>query len=369
MAKRRWLVTLCICILVLFGLAAYKYTQIKAAIAFGESFPEPSASVEAATVQKSFTKNTINTIGEIIAPRTIDLRNELAGRIAVINVESGHSVKKGDVLLQLDIAEENARLKAAQANVNLAELELQRVQKLLKNKTVSQDSVDQSQAKFDIARANVNELVAIIAKKTLKAPFDAIAGLHEFDPGEYIESNTHIVTLVGITDFSWVDFNVPLGQTSLNIGSEIQVTLPSLNNKQVEALVIAKDSIISVASRNLRYRAKIFTNHTIPANSIVRIAIPSAPKAIFQVPAIALLKDGLGSYVFILAPENSGKNYRAQRRSVIIDSQNEQSIAILKGLNAGDLIATHGAFKLRHNLLTYIKERLKDSDDQQAITQ
>lgn len=361
MNKRRWLITLCACALLFLALATFKYTQIKAAIAFGESFPEPSATVEAIIASPSLSDNSIHTIGEVIAPRSVDLRNELAGRIAAINFQSGQRVLKGDVLLQLDVLEETARFKAAQANVKLAKLELQRLQKLLKNKTVSQDQVDQSQAKFDIAEANASELAALIAKKTLTAPFDAIAGLHELDPGEYIQSNTHIVTLVGINDFVWIDFNLPIAQATLTVGSEIQLTLPGFDEQIFTAELIAKDSTVSSSSRNLRYRAKLFISEYIPANTIVNIALPGPQKTIFKLPVTALLKDQLGHYIFILKAEKNADTYRAERRSVIVDSQNEQMAAITQGLNHGELVATHGAFKLRNKLLAYVKHRASNT--------
>lgn len=368
MNKRRWLVTLCICALIFAGLATYKYLQISAAIAFGKSFPEPSANVEAVVAEKTVIDNTVTTIGEIIAPRTVDLRNELAGRVTSVNFHAGQAVKRGDILVQLDVLEEEARLKAAQANVKLAELELRRAKQLLKNKTVSQENVDQNQARFDIAQANVNELLAIISKKTITAPFDAVTGLHELDSGEYLQSNTRIVTLVGNSEFLWADFNVPLAQASLAIGDNVQVWLPS-NNQRFNAQVIAKDSTISATSRNLRYRAKFLATNVIPANSVVDIAIPTAKITVFELPATALLKDELGDYVFILNKDSGGKGYRAERREVLVTRQNDQTVAIQKGLITGELVATHGAFKLRNNLLAYVKEQSNDLGKLQSPAQ
>ena len=180
MNTRRWLIALIACALVFAALAGYKVMQIKAAIAFGNSFPEPSETVEAVTVDSSRVQSYNQTIGVIVAPQSIVLRNEVAGRVSVVNFESGALVEKGRILLQFDISEEAARLKAAQAQADLARLDLQRIKKLKNSKTVSEERYDQARAQYNIASAEVNSLQAIIDKKTLRAPFAARAGLHEF---------------------------------------------------------------------------------------------------------------------------------------------------------------------------------------------
>ena len=53
--------------------------QIKAAIAFGESFPEPSETVRSIITEQSQWQSNINVMGEIVATRSLDVRNELAG--------------------------------------------------------------------------------------------------------------------------------------------------------------------------------------------------------------------------------------------------------------------------------------------------
>ena len=111
--SRRWLITSVACLAILAGLAGYKYWQIRAAIAFGESFPEPSESVEAQTVTLTPAVTYVTTIGEIVAPRSVELRNELEGRVSEVDMVSGSRVQAGDVLLRLDASEEQARLDGA----------------------------------------------------------------------------------------------------------------------------------------------------------------------------------------------------------------------------------------------------------------
>lgn len=364
--SRRWLITSVACLAILAGFAGYKYWQIRAAIAFGESFPEPSESVEAQTVTLTPAVTYVTTIGEIVAPRSVELRNELEGRVSEVDMVSGSRVQAGDVLLRLDASEEQARLDGAVASVRLAELNLKRLEKLLDQKTVSEDSVDRARAEFDIARANVAGLRAMIAKKTLTAPFDAVVGLHQIEIGEYLEANTPLVTLVGIDDVVWVDFSLPLGQGSAQVGDTIYVRDGSVQTDtrsavggpdQLTATIIAKSPSLSPESRNLGYRARLDADAAPPPNSVVNIRVPTGHGESVQVPGSAVLRDEMGAYVFILDNDDESGGYRARRQSVSLGSEGQQSVVITRGLSAGTLIATHGAFKLRQGLLVRVRDR------------
>jgi RND family efflux transporter MFP subunit len=362
MNTRRWLLTLTACALVFAALASYKVMQIRAAIAFGNSFPEPSETVEAVTVDSSKVQNYNHTIGVIVAPQSIVLRNEVAGRVSMVNFESGALVEQGSILLQFDISEEAARLKAAKAQAELAKLDLQRIKKLKNSNTVSEERYDQARAQYDIATAEVNSLQAIIDKRTLRASFDARAGLHEFEVGDYLQSNTLITTLVGINDYTWVDFNLPHKQADIGLDTEVVVTTAMHPGEALTAIVVAKDSVISANSRSLRFRARLAGSSGIPPNAAVNVSVPVGEAQLrVHAPTTAVRRDGLGDYVYVLepnrevdAPEGS---FRARRQSVVVGAASEQAVAIIEGLSEGDLIAANGAFKLRSGLLVYIKSR------------
>ncbi len=358
MIARRWLITIVACIVLFAALATYKTLQIRAAIAYGNSFPEPSEAVEATEVTVSLIQNQVTTIGEIIAPQTIDLRNELEGRIAEVNFRSGQTVERGDVLLQLDISEETARLRATKARAELAKLDLERIKKLIKNNTVSEERLDQARADYDIAIADIQALEAIIDKKTLKAPFDARAGIHQFEPGEFLQSNTLITTLVGLNDYTWVDFNLPLSQADVAIGTTITVTLANRPTQAFTGTVIAKDSVMSAASRNLRFRAQIEGGQQILPNAIANVSVAvGQANELPRIPTTALQQDGLGEFIYRLESDEAANGYRAHRQPVTSGSRDDKLVTIEKGLKPGDLIATQGTFKLRENILVFIKER------------
>src|SRR5688572_4719606 len=120
MSFMKWGVTIAGCAVVFGALATWKVRDIQSAIAAGEAYPEQSETVEATTVATAQFVPSITVMGEIVAPQRLDLRNEIGGEITRVNFESGAEVTKGQLLLQLDIAVEQANLEAAKAKAQVA---------------------------------------------------------------------------------------------------------------------------------------------------------------------------------------------------------------------------------------------------------
>src|SRR5690606_22527388 len=213
-----------------------------------------------------------------------------------------------------DVSEESARHQSALASAALARLALERQQALVKRGSASQAQLDQARAERDIAEANARQLAALIAKKTLTAPFDGIAGLHDLEAGDYLEANTPLVLLQGLSDSLWVDFSLSPAQGRLDIGDAVRVVAPDAGGEQLAGTVIARDPALSDQSRNLRYRAQLAATPLLPVRAVVTVRVPVAAEARIQVPAQAVLRDEIGSYVYLLDPD--GDAYRARRRGV-----------------------------------------------------
>lgn len=356
MKIRQWSVAILACLLIFLALALFKYSQITAAIAFGKSFPEPSATVESEITRIRPTTTFKTALGEITAPQVITLRNQMEGHIVKVNFNSGAIVAQGDTLLQLDISEEVAQLQAAQAKANLAQLDLKRVERLLKEKTISAERVDQARAEYQISQANIKGIQAIIDKKTITAPFNARVGLHQFEAGEFLPKNSIVTTLVGLSSIYWVDFNLPPADADTTVGDTVLVTLLDASEQSLNGHIIAKDSTASSKSRNLRFRAQIKSDNYLAPNTMVKVAIAKTPQELIQIPRTAIQTDTMGTYVFALEADSKPNQYRARRQPVTVGGVSDKSSIILSGLEPGTLIATHGAFKLRSNLLVFLKQ-------------
>ena len=369
MNTRKWTITITLCITIVAALALFKVMEIRAAIAFAESFPEQSETVEIAVVSTTNFTSSINTIGEMVAPQRLDLRNEIAGEIAAVNFDSGKQVNQGDILLQLDISVERANLKAAEAKAVLARSVYLRTVDLLKSKAASDDQLDRANAELATSQAEIEALKSTIEKKTLRSPFNGRAGLHDLEVGQFLTGNSLITTLIGQNDFIWVDFKVPQFYRRLQTEDRVEISpigQKTINQKnkgfQLIATVIAEYTILNAGSRSRWYRAEVANpSEFFSANTIVNVKVAvSDQQRLAQIPVAAIQYDPLGQFVFILVEDKDNNGFRAVRRPIEVKVVGEELALIESGLEEGDRIAAEGAFKLQEGLLVFSSEKDKN---------
>ncbi|NKB98830.1 MAG: efflux RND transporter periplasmic adaptor subunit [Pseudomonadales bacterium] len=354
-----WLGVVVVCGLVTAGLGFYKYNEIQAAIAMGQAFPEPAEAVERFVVREQTRRPSLSVTGEVVATQSATLQNELKGRIVNVGFAPGSRVEAGRVLLRLDVSQEQAQIAEARADQKIAQLALDRAVRLVKSGAGSIENRDQARAQFDSARARVSALAALIDKKTLRAPFDAITSLHQLEVGQYLDAGTEITMLVGVDDHVWIDFALPQDSAQVDIGSSVSVTYGDLEQLMV-ATVIARDASVNVRSRNLRLRAQLVSDAIdLLPGMLVRVSVPlGSVETVTVVPATAVRRDALGASVYLLeeVEEEGQQKTRARRLKVqlatIADVDQEADLIVIReGLKAGDQIAAIGAFKLRDGSL------------------
>ncbi len=122
--------------------------------------------------------------------------------------ENGSSVQKGDVLVQLDVSSEQAQLRSAEADAELARVAAERAHNLRKNNVISQSELDTADATLKQKAAQVDNMRAMIAKKTVRAPFAGEAGIRQVNPGQMVPAGQQIVSLQSL-DPVYVNFALP----------------------------------------------------------------------------------------------------------------------------------------------------------------
>jgi len=354
MQLRSWLIVIVACLLVASGLGYFKYVQIQAAIAFGEAFPEPMETVELFIARQEVWQPTTSVTAETVAIRAVEISNELAGRIVEVGFAPGATVRAGQLLVRLDTRVERAQLAAARADAELARLALARDRKLIISGAAAEEARDRSKARFDAANANVTRLLAIIDKKTLRAPFDARAALHELEPGQYLDKADVVTRLVGIDEQIWIDFTLPQQQATVKQGALVWITA-SGTTRGFSAEIIARDAFVNALSRNVRFRA-LADNSVLRLfpGSLVTVAVPMGSEQVATlVPMTAVRRDSFGANVYVLRPAEEGVRapYRAEKRSVTLGPQRDDLVVVTTGLRPGERIAANGAFKLREGML------------------
>mgnify|MGYP003694230859 CR=1 FL=1 len=213
------------------GLAAWKSASIRKSNEASSHQPEPTEAVTTAVAVERQYRQSTTSIGTVLALRSITLSNELAGTVRRVNLTPGQVVEEGTVLVGLDVSVEEADLQAQQARAALAETTLERLKRLQQAKATSQEEVDQASAAQDVALAETARIKAVIARKTIRAPFRARIGISDVHIGQYLAEGTELTTLQGVETAANVDFTVAQSvAAALHQGDLVAVVAPRIQH-------------------------------------------------------------------------------------------------------------------------------------------
>src|SRR5262245_7313487 len=180
MAKRLVL-TVTILVAIVAALGFVKFRQIQVAIAQGAAFQPPPEAVTTIIAAREEWPATLSVIGTIAAVQGVTVSADLPGIIERIQFESGRAVREGEVLVVLDTRQERAQLQAVEAQRDLARVDFGRMQGLLNERVVSRAEYDRATADQRQTEARVAEIVAVIERKQIRAPFSGIVGIPRVD--------------------------------------------------------------------------------------------------------------------------------------------------------------------------------------------
>lgn len=338
-------------------LSAWKYTSLRSAEAASANQPEPIETVAAAVATARPHQESASAIGTVLAPRSIALRNEVAGTVRFAGLQPGQVVQAGALLVALDVSVETAELRAQEAQARLAQTSLERVDRMASRGAASAMELDNARAERDVALAQVERTRALIARKTIRAPFRARVGMSDVHVGQFLESGTQLTTLQGVDGAVHVDFDVSQSvAASMRRGEAVRV-ISGATASEIPARVVAVDARVDPTTRNALVRAELPDLALLPSpGSSVRVLVPIGPtRDAVVVPVSALRKGPGGDHVFVIAAAKDGKT-RAQLRLVTAGPVLGDEIVIVDGLAAGERVAASGSFKLRDAALIAVAE-------------
>jgi membrane fusion protein, multidrug efflux system len=335
-------------------LAAWKHSALEKADAAAANQPEPVEAVQAAVARQREYRPVTTAIGTVVATRSISVRNELPGTVRYVDLTPGQVVERGTVLVALDVAVEQADLKALEAQAALAETQFARVSKLSEQRAVSAEEVDSTRAARDVAVAQIARIKATIDRKTIRAPFRARVGISDVHPGQYLSEGTYLTSLQGVDESAYIDFAVAQ-QIAAGLRSGERVQVLTGGAEPVVATIVATDSRVDPATRNAAVRSKVADAKLAPPpGASVRVQVPAGvTRLAVSIPASALRKGPGGDFVFVVMQDKDSKP-RAQQRPVQVEALAGDEVVIRDGLVAGEQVATSGSFKLRDAVLVAV---------------
>lgn len=285
----------------------------------------------------------VTAIGTLRANESVDLRPEVAGRVAEIAFAEGTVVTAGTVLVRLDDSIPRAELAQAEAELDLAQATARRAQDLYARGAGSAASRDQAVAALRTATAAVELARARVEKYRLVAPFDGMVGLRHVSPGAFVDVGTGIVNLVSIDPIK-LDFRVPeVFLARVREGQRITVEVDAFPGRSFAGQIIAIEPAIDPAGRSIAIRASLPNRDGILRPGLfarVTLTLREEPEAV-MVPEAAIVP--FGGRLLVMKVVDG----KAQPQPVTLGLRRQGKVQVSQGLAPGDVVVTAGQMKLQ----------------------
>ena len=349
-----------------FGFQVFKGQMIRKYMAAGAA---PAQTVATVKAEAQDWQPALKAVGSLRAAQGVDVAPEVPGTVESLPFGSSTDVAQGAVLLQLHAEDDKARLEALEATSRLADIVVERDKKQLKAQAVSQATFDADMAAADVAKAEVNAQRALLAKKTILAPFAGRVGIRSVDVGQYLNAGTVVVTLQQL-DPLYLDFTLPQqALPQLQIGQKVVARSDVYPDKAFDGTITAINAKVDVATRNVQIRAT-FANPdpTLLPGMFATVTVPSgAPQHWVTLPQTAIVYNPYGNTVYRV--EEKGKKDKgepiltATQAFVTTGETRGDQIAVLSGVKDGDQVVSAGQMKLHNGATVVVNNNAQPSNE------
>ena len=293
---------------------------------------------------------TIAAEGQVEAIRQTTLGAQIAGRIVALDVKTGDSVRAGQVLARIDartadqaVAAGRSQIAEAEANLANAKRKYERSRDLLAQKFVSQAALDQAEAEYKAAQAQLAAItagasVAVAAQSftTITAPYAGVIGATLAELGDMAQPGRPLITIFDPRELRVVATVPQAALASIKLDAPIRIEIPALDR----SLTAVKATVIPLAdarTHTARIRLDLPAGEHLLPGQFARARFVTGTTRTLAVPSTALLKRGEVTAVYVI--DRDGRPLLRQVRvgEVVGDGQ----VEILAGLSAGDRIAAN----------------------------
>ena len=286
--------------------------------------------------------DSISAIGTARARDSITVTAKVSEIVQAVHFDSGDQVAKGQVLVTLSGQQQQAALAQAEAASNEAQQMYQRQQELARQQLIASSQLDTQRATRDQAMAQVNQVRAQLADRSIRAPFGGTMGIRQISPGTLITPGTAIATLDDLSHM-YVDFPVPEGTLAqLATGQQVFGKTAAYPDRMT-GTVTTIDARVDPNTRSVTVRAD-FPNpdRKLRPGMLVNVALQQTQRTALMLPEIAVVQVGDRTFVYRVKSDGS-----VEQVDVQIGTRTDGQAEILKGVRAGDRIVVDGTGKLR----------------------
>ncbi len=328
--------------------------------------PKPKVTVVAAAMKSVARSETFS--GRIQAVDRVDIVARVPGFIDKIGFQDGKRVSTGEVLIEIEkdtyeaaITQIQGQIESAQAEKKLADIEVERQEKLLKTGDVAESVVQKAQAQQGKVDGQLLQLQGSLQNAQLNlsytkitAPFDGRVGLTTISPGAFVGPDSG--ALLSLSSVDPINVVFPVAEAIVLDFREddkpdggvrsltLQMTMANGNRYDSNGKIDVVDTSVQSGTDSILVRG-VFPNPDglLVDGQLVRVGvIEEAEKPSIVIPVQALQKDQGGFFTLVV-----GGDGKVVKRPVKMARVAGTEAVIAEGLDAGDRVITEGAQKVR----------------------
>ena len=325
------------------------------------SSEQKSTAVFVANVERVFFVDEVEALGTLQAAENVNLTSSVTERIIKINFDDNQRVKRGHVLVEMDISEEKALLAEESYRLDEAQSQVERVRALVKRSSASRSTLDERERELNTAKARLGAIQSRIDQKRIVAPFDGVVGIRNISIGALAQPGMLITTIDDDREMK-LDFSIPeVFLSSLTNGLTIEAKASAYPKRIFKGTVTSVDSRIDPITRSVMARAVLNNDdRLLKAGMLVSVKLNKNPRQTLIVPEEALVTIGNENAVMLV--QEHAENVSVKRQVVELGARRKGSVEVLSGLKEGQQVVTHGTLKIRDGSSISIRAIEKDNE-------
>lgn len=295
----------------------------------------------------------VEATGQLIAKFEATIASQVSGQVTATLVDEGDEVVEGQILLEIDpelrlleLANEQASMAEARAQMVESWRDLQRIQNLKKRDATSQALLDNAKTSLELGRSRQNAAEArlglaerALADATVRAPFAGLVARRYVSAGEYLSVGVALFELVALDPIEAEFSLAELDSSRVHLGQTVEIQLAPFPDVRFEAEVTMISPVINPVTRTLRVKALMANPEGLLKPGLfahVDLGLEFREN-VLMVPEEALLQRVDGTAVYRLVDGE-----RVERVLVSVGALRDGWAEIRAGLEPGDFVVARG---------------------------
>ncbi len=326
----------------------------------------PAVPVIVAEIKLANFSDEVEALGTLRANESVDLASPVTELVTGVFFEDSARVKKGDVLVTLDSAEEKAELSEQRSFLREAQQQVNRLGPLVKRGAAIASALDENKRNASAAKARIEAIQSRIDQRTIKAPYDGILGFRNISVGTLAQQGS-MITTIDDDSIMKLDFSISeIFLSTLEPGLSIEAKTEAYPDQTFEAKISSVNSRVDPVTRSIQIRALIDNpNGQLKPGLLMKVVLHKRPRQALLVPEEAIVANGSNNYVYVVREE--ADQARAERRQVQLGTRTFGNVEVTSGIEENELVVVHGTMRMSPGALVNITAVERDNEPLETL--